>query len=81
MEIYCAMCAPPDELPFGCPCDTGPRWKILSSFLGAAADFDVRGKMKEEGQRRGEHRECDRHSSLLRPPPHRLKWAEARESR
>ena len=46
------MCAAPDELSFGCSCDTGPRWKILSSFLGAAADFDVRGKMKEEGQRR-----------------------------
>ena len=52
LAIYCAMCAAPDELSFGCPCDTGPRWKILSSFLGAAADFDVRGKMKEEGQRR-----------------------------
>ena len=50
LAIYCAMCAAPDELSFGCPCDTGPRWKILSSFLGAAADFDVRGKMKEEGE-------------------------------
>ena len=34
--------AAPDELPFG-------SWKILSSFLGgAAADFDVSGKIKDE---------------------------------
>ena len=46
------MCAAPDELPFGSPCDKGPRWEILSSFLRGAADFDVRGKIKEEGQRR-----------------------------
>ena len=48
LAIYCAMCAAPCELPFGSPCDTEPRWKILSSFLGAAADFDVRGKIKGE---------------------------------
>ena len=52
VALYYAMCAALDELSFGNPCDTGPRWKIIPSFLRDAADFDVRGKMKEEGQTR-----------------------------
>ena len=52
VAIYCAMWAALDELSFGNPCGTGPRWKIISSILRGAADFDVRGNMKEEGEHR-----------------------------
>ena len=74
------MCAAPDELSFRSPCDKGARWKILSSFLRDAANFDGRGKMKEE---RPDAREANKFGSRFSAvrAPLRLKWAEARERR
>lgn len=70
VAIYCAMWAALDELSFGNPCGTGPRWKIISSILRGAANFDVRGNMKEEVWQA---------SAALALAPHRLDSSEARE--
>ena len=69
VAIYCAMWAALDELSFGNPCGTGPRWKILSSFLRDAANFDGRGKMKEERPDAREANKFGSRSSAMRAHP------------